>query len=823
MNISEFLAWFYTKGIDYYLKSWSISLNWILHYFSLGLLLKTLFSPWKRLIDVDKSPGFNFQKKFETFTFNLVSRGIGAVVRLTLFWVGIIFIVVASFGGAIGFVFWLILPFFGLPIYQKYKLQPKNYIADLLFKLKSSVKNNPLEIILNSSAGQFLTSHLAVTQSDLLLQANLENVDFGNIKAQSFSELISYLLNQKVWTKKYLNIKKLSEEDILLVAEWWDQEQTTKTKFGEDEFGRPGIALELTFGYTPTLNKYSVDLSLPLSYSHRLIGRQPIVSRMDRVLNSGNSVLLVGDPGVGKKTVVLEFAKRAASGQLGRSMSFSRVLELDYNSLLSESKDLNTKKNILSSILAEASYAGNIILMIRDIHRLTNPELEGYDFTDIFEEHLENRVLKIIAVSGNDEYEKYLSQNLRLRKYLEKVEITPPSKEDAMLILIQAAQRWETLTGFTITMPALRNILEESDKYVTEVPFPEKAIELLDAVVTYKEQAGGNIIEITDTNKVLSEKTGISFESLTQEEETKLGNIEEIIHQHLVDQESAVSLIGKTLRAKTIGVIQGKRPLGSFLFLGPTGVGKTETAKVLSKVYFGGEDKIIRFDMAEYAGTEGLERLIGSVGKNQPGALTTAIKNHPASLLLLDELEKATKEIYNLFLSLLDEGIITDAFGKKIICRNLFVVGTSNAGAEYIRQLVAKGDRGEDLQKGVVNYVLENQLFSPEFLNRFDGVVVYEPLGQEELVKIAKLMLTDLAKDLKSKNVYLQVTEEACQKLAKDGYDPAFGARAMRRIVNISLGDAISKSLIKKEIVEGDKFKLTPCQNKEEFIVEKVN
>ena len=434
---------------------------------------------------------------------------------------------------------------------------------------------------------------------------------------------------------------------------------------------------------------------------------------------------------------------------------------------------------------------------------------------------MEKREFKIIAVSSNTEYERFIAPNLRLRKYLEKVEVIAPKKAEALEILVAAAKRWEGITGLTITVPALRNILEESDRYITEVPFPEKALELLDSVVSYKEQQGGKIVTLEDTNAVLAEKTGISFAKLTSEEKTRLSNIEDIIHQRLIDQDIAVKLIGKTLRAKTVGVVKENRPLGSFLFLGPTGVGKTETAKVLARVYYGSEENMLRFDMAEYGGAEGLERLVGSVSKNLPGALTTAIKNRPASLLLLDEIEKASKEIYNLFLSLLDEGVITDAFGKKIICRHLFVIGTSNAGAEHTRQLIGQGVRGEELQRQIVNFCLEKEIFSPEFINRFDGVVVYEPLQEEDLVKIAHLMLADLSENLRAKNIFLVVTDEVAVKIAKDGFEPTFGARPMRRIVNLTIGDLVGRAILAGQVREGDKVKLVPGEKREEFRLEK--
>ena len=817
----QFLTWHYTKGIDYYLTSWSGSLNWVVHYFSLPLLLKTLFAPWKRLVVVDTSPGFNLQKRFEAFTFNLISRGIGATVRLILFWVGLVFIVMAFLGGSMGFIFWIILPFFGLGVYDKYQRQPKNFVSSLLYKVNLSPKE-ALSLIFDNEAGKFVLAHAGLSKEEIVKSADMEKVDFGKLTASDFEDIISFLVKSGVWKDEFFNKREIDKKDLVLAAIWWDKKRDQETRLGGNVYGKPGLALELTFGYTQTLNQYAVDLSAPQSFSHRLIGRQPIVSRMERILSSGNSIVLMGQPGVGKKTVVLEFARRASTGLLGRQMSYKRVLEFDYNSLLSEATDLNLKKTKLSLMLEEASYAGNIVLMIRDIHRLTNPQVEGYDFTDVLEEYLEKRELKIIAVTTNTDYERYIAQNLRLRKFLEKVEVTPPSKEEAMEILVEAAQRWEKLAHLTITLPSLRHILDESDRYVTEVPFPEKALELLDAVVTFKEQQKGDTVTVDDANQVLAEKTGISFAHLTSEEKKKLTKIEEIIHKRLIDQDSAVNLIGKSLRAKSIGVIKEDRPLGSFLFLGPTGVGKTETAKVLSKVYYGSEENILRFDMAEYAGNEGLERLIGSVSKNMPGALTTAIKNRPASLLLLDEIEKASKEIYNLFLSVLDEGKITDAFGKKIIARNLFIIGTSNAGAEYIRQLVGKNIKGEKLQTDVVNYVLEKEIFSPEFLNRFDGVIVYEPLGHEELVKIAHLMLSDLSENLKKKNIYLEVVDETSEKLAQDGYEPAFGARPMRRILNISIGDLIGKAILIGDVKEGDRIRLLPGSKKEEFLIEKI-
>jgi ATP-dependent Clp protease ATP-binding subunit ClpA len=221
--------------------------------------------------------------------------------------------------------------------------------------------------------------------------------------------------------------------------------------------------------------------------------------------------------------------------------------------------------------------------------------------------------------------------------------------------------------------------------------------------------------------------------------------------------------------------------------------------------------------MAEYVGREGFERLIGSVERNLPGALTTGIKNNQASLLLLDEFEKAPPEIFNIFLALLDEGSITDAFGKKVNCRNLFVLATSNAGAEYVREMVEK--RETNLQEKIMDHVLRQNIFSPELLNRFDGVVVYKPLDFEHLVKIAQILLSELSATLEKKNITLNFSDEAVKKLAKDGYEPQFGARPMRRIIELSIGDLLGKAMLSEQIKPGDTVTITPGEAKGEFII----
>jgi len=810
----SFLVWHYREGVKFYLRRWRYWLGWVVHQFSFPLLLKTLFAPWKRMI-IKEEVGFNLQKWFEKISFNLISRWIGATVRLVLLGVGVLLWFGILISGAVGFLLWLCFPFLSLIFYWRQQKTAKSIISQLVDKIKAN-PSSAVQVFFTSFPGQFILSHLGVDLDQVVREVQMKEEALVQLEGKSLGEIASWLVNSSSLSE-WLSSHGLRKEDFLWAVRWWEQKNAKdQQSTTNDRYGKPGIGLELLFGYTPNLDQYITDLAIPQPFSHRLIGRQQVVSRIEQVLTSGRSVFLVGQPGVGKKTVVLEFARRASEGELGKQMAYRRVIEFNYNPLLSQTTDLNLKKTKLAKLLKEAIRAGNIILVIRDLHRLTNPEVEGYDFTDVFVRFLE-KGLRIIAILSSVEYERFVATDVRLAKYFETVRVVPPTKDEAMLILMMAADNLEKAKKIVITVPVLRAVLEGSDRYITEIPFPEKALELLEETVIWREQRGGGVVTSADVEVVLEQKTGISLSQLNESEKDRLKRLEELIHQRLVDQEAAVSLIAKSLRARSVGAKEGDRPVGSFLFLGPTGVGKTQTAKALAQVYFGNEKNILRFDMAEYADSQGLSRLIGLPTHNRPGVLTTAIKNHPASLLLLDEIEKAPSSVINLFLALLDEGRITDAYGKEINCRHLFVIATSNAGAEYIRQLVSRGVRGEELQVKVIDYVQKKGIFSPEFLNRFDGVVVYEPLKREDLVKIARLLLEDLAKELAKRNVKLEVTLPVCQKLAQEGFNPAFGARPMRRIVELTLGDVLGRAILEGEIKSGDRIEVIPGKAKGEY------
>jgi ATP-dependent Clp protease ATP-binding subunit ClpC len=394
-------------------------------------------------------------------------------------------------------------------------------------------------------------------------------------------------------------------------------------------------------------------------------------------------------------------------------------------------------------------------------------------------------------------------------KFFEKIEIKEPDIETTIKICQDSVREIEMRVPVKITVQTINTVVEKAETYITDVPFPEKALDLLEDTAIYvATKTSDYLVKPEHVNKIISQQTEIPIGSLEESEKVKLLNLENLIHERIIDQEIAVREIASAMRRARLEVGEKKRPIGSFLFLGPTGVGKTETAKALAEIYFGSEKRMNRFDMSEYQGVNAVEKMIGSRQTNKTGLLTTAVKETPFSLLLLDEIEKADYGVLNLFLQILEEGWVTDALGRKINFRNQIIIATSNAGAEFIRQKIKGNTDEETLNTQLVDHVLKEGIFRPEFINRFDGVIMFKPLSHEDLLKISELMLTTLKKRLAKKDLSFNFNDDLVEKIAELGYDPANGARPMRRVIQKKVEDLIAKKLLKEEIEKEKAFEI---------------
>jgi len=609
----------------------------------------------------------------------------------------------------------------------------------------------------------------------------------------------------------------MTSEDIDHVAAWEDfveYELRKKRQFWrlENLMKKRGIGKRWAAGYTVNLDRYSVEVSdfiKKQDLSIHLMAHKKEIYATERILARGgaNNVLLVGRPGVGRSSIAYAFAKKATEGRSFSNLNDKRILELDMQAALAGLDTEGEMLERLNIIFSEAVNAGNVILIIDEIHNfLGSTKGPGaINISSVISPYLSSTDFQVIGITNYEGWHKYIENSPSIKNLFVKVEAAEPTPLQTILILEDMVPGLEKQYRTSINYRVLRDIVKLTGQYIQNVPFPEKAIDILTEVLVYAQRKGGKKVLSEYVNKIISERVEVPVGLVKEEERQKLLALEERIHKRVVDQEEAVKLISQAMRRARAGIKGRKRPIGTFLFLGPTGVGKTETSKALAEAYFGSEKKMIRFDMSEYQQIGSISRLIGLPEKEEPGLLTKAITDNPFSLLLLDEMEKTHPNILNLFLQVFDEGRLTDAFGRRVSFIDSIIISTSNAGAEFIREQVKQGKSLESFKSNLTDYLLKQGIFRPEFLNRFDAVVVFRPLAHEDLVKIAVLMLNNLSKRLQEgMGIRLVINHDLVEKVAKLGYKPEFGARPMRRVIQDKIESRIAKEILEKSLKRGD-------------------
>lgn len=617
--------------------------------------------------------------------------------------------------------------------------------------------------------------------------------------------------------RKILSINDLDSKDVDHVAAWEDfveHEFKRRKQFWrlENLMKKRGIGKRWAAGYTVNLDRYSFEINDVIKkqdLSIHLMSHEKEIYAIERILarSGSNNVLLVGRPGVGRTNIAYAFAKKIAEGKSFSNLNDKRVLELDVQAVLAGLITEGEMLNRLKIIFSEAVYAGNVILLIDEIHNYLGLEKGpgAVNIGPVIQPYLASPNFQVIGITNYEGWHKYIENNPSVKNLFVKVEVSEPNQLQTIIILEDMLPGLERQYRVSVSYRVLRGVVELADQYIQDVPFPGKAIDILTEVLVYTKRKGEKKVLPEYVNRIISERTEVPVGVVMEEERQKLLALENRIHQRIIDQEEAVRLISEAMRRARAGVKTKDKPIGSFLFLGPTGVGKTETSKALAEAYFGSDEKMIRFDMSEYQQLSSINRLIGLPEKGEPGLLTRAISDDPFSLLLLDEIEKAHPNILNLFLQVLDEGWLTDAFGRKVSFINSIIIGTSNAGSELIRQKIKEGVSLESFKENLIDYLLKQGIFNPEFLNRFDAVVVFRPLAHQHLIEIAKLMLNNLSKRLiQGMGVRLVISPDLVEKVAKLGYQPEFGARPMKRVIQDKIESQIAKRILEQDLKRGD-------------------
>ena len=557
---------------------------------------------------------------------------------------------------------------------------------------------------------------------------------------------------------------------------------------------------------TPFLDRYSTDLTRlsKMGYLDVTVGREEEYEQLFRLIEGGKQgVVLVGPPGVGKTAMLHGLAHAMVEERVPKMLQDKRLINLDAARLVSGATASVAAERLLT-IADEIIRAGNIVMTIENVHTLvgisTGAE-ESMDLVDVLGSVIGRKQFVIIATSEPPSYQqRSTTPQSSLGQIFSIIRIEEPEENLAIRILEAKTMVLEYKHKVFFSYDAIAELISLSFRYLPEEYMPAKAITLLEEIALIKAKEGdpdNTVIRVQDVAAVVSEKIKIPVSEVSTKESEVLLNLENLIHERLIDQEQAVAAVAKALRRARAELTSGKRPIANFLFLGPTGVGKTQLAKTVAAVYFGSDSNMVRLDMSEYQDVTSAEKLIGAAGTS--GHLTREIKAKPFSILLLDELEKAHPDILNLFLQVMDDGRLTDGTGRVIDFTNVIIIATSNAGSQYIQDSIQKRVPVEEITTTLIGGELRSH-FKPEFLNRFDGIIVFKPLSQDDVVAIARLMVAEVQKNLEEKHgIILTVEEDTLANLSRIGFKPEFGARPMRRAIQDNLDNPLASLILKKK------------------------
>ena len=621
-------------------------------------------------------------------------------------------------------------------------------------------------------------------------------------------EPLNFLLSFEMYEKNVSEILydlEVDTEKIINCLEWFriNKEINDRKKFhGKLAKFKPGGTMDRAYMAvaTPILDHFSYDLTKKAKYGQLdfCVNREKELGNIFENFISGKlGCMLVGEFGVGKNTVVSAIAQLMVEEKVPDILRDKRLLSLDIARLVSGTNMGEAQERLLV-VIDEISRAGNIILYIENVENIVGIQVgssETLDLSEVLSGALERNLLYCIASTTPENYTKHI-EGRTLGNVMSKIKVEEPSSRQAIQILESKVGFLEFKYKVYFSYNALERIVYLSDKYMHNKKLPQKAVEILESVAVKcsGRDANNRVCTKEDVANAISEITGIPLAKIGEDESKKLLNLESEIHKRMIGQVEAVKNVAASLRRARVELREGKRPIASFLFLGPTGVGKTELAKIISEIYFNNERNMIRLDMSEYQHVDSVKKMIGSADGTL-GYLTEAVRRSPFAIILLDEFEKANPKIMDLFLQVIDDGRLTDGQGRTIDFTNCIIIATSNAGSVYIQEQISINVDIESIKKGLIGEYL-NKVMRPELINRFDGLIVFKPLTLQNVADIARLMLNKIEKMLNTKGISFYAEEQGVMELAKLGFDPAFGARPLRRLLQQKVENIIADKIL---------------------------
>ncbi|MEK7621654.1 MAG: AAA family ATPase [Patescibacteria group bacterium] len=703
-------------------------------------------------------------------------------------------------------------------------------ISQLLYRAEEA---DPLLAYLTAESSMFLMLRLGIPEASLLgfIESRHSAARAGAVapplpievgKVLTLESLVGWLFDQYPDFAKWLLGFEIRRDELTGAAGWLSRQMSSERAaerwWSRERLARlPGLAKDWSYGETTHLDRYATDLRLspqtalhpddPLIPSPATLQVETILSRAAEA----NCLVLSSSGAAGAQPLVFELTKLIKRGQVVPVLEHRRPVLFETARFLAAFSDAATLERELLTIVREVTDAGNILLVIDDLPGLVvGARQVGAPIEKLLDPFLASATLPLLGLASLESYHRLLEPLPELMNRFEVVTVAPL---DPSLLLAELEDRvleLERRYKIIFTYSALLALLDLANEHLTAGSVENEATDLLLELPAWARVKGTTMIGKREVLTYATDKLKVPVGPVSVAEREKLLQLEPLLHARVIGQDPAIVAIAGAMRRSRAGIRNVKRPIGSFLFLGPTGVGKTETAKALAAVFFGSEESFIRLDMSEYQGAEALPRLIGSPASGAPGQLASLIRERPYSVLLLDEFEKADSGLRDLFLQVLDEGFFTDARGERVNARHLIIIATSNAGAPLIWDMVKQGRRLFEEERTIIDTIVKQGIFKPELINRFDAVILFNPLGADELRGIAKLLLQALATRLKEKGIIMKITDPLILRVVERGTDQQFGARPLRRFIESSVEQTIADAMLADKLRSGQTVELIP-------------